>query len=287
MFKPYVALACILLMSVSVSSQADSAQSTKLIASADAAFDRWQGTFSFEEYQAQLLQALGDYESALASIPADSIQTQSHVLNKLAQGYFELGMAYLDDRDEQEAAYGKGKDYALSSLRLDPAFVETEKKSFRAALQLASNVKAIFWYGNNLGRYLNFHPLTALSGGMKDVQASFARAIELDPTYLGGGPWRALGSFLAQVPAFLGGDPQQARAAFDAAIAIDPNYLENYVDDAEYVAMPEQNWDRFCRELGRCIDLADDPGIVAIWPLYNALTVQRARQLLHDHDCSG
>lgn len=273
---------CVILLSV-----AGLAQTPKLIASADASFDRWSGTFSFSDYQGNLQVALGLYEVALPAIAPDELQTRSYVLNRLAQGYFELGMAYLTDRDEQEAAYSKGKDYALESLRLNPMFVEAEKESFRAALSSASDVKAIFWYGNNLGRYLNFHPLTAISGGMKDVQASFERALELDPTYLGGGPWRALGSFLAQVPPFMGGDTVQARAAFENAIAAAPQFLENYVDDVEYIAKPAQDWDRFCTEIGVMLDKGSDQRTMAAWPLYNALALKRAQDLAADHPCGN
>jgi len=273
---------CVILLSV-----AGLAQTPKLIASADASFDRWSGTFSFSDYQGNLQVALGLYEVALPAIAPDELQTRSYVLNRLAQGYFELGMAYLTDRDEQEAAYSKGKDYALESLRLNPMFVEAEKESFRAALSSASDVKAIFWYGNNLGRYLNFHPLIAVSGGMKDVQASFERALELDPTYLGGGPWRALGSFLAQVPPFMGGDTVQARAAFENAIAAAPQFLENYVDDVEYIAKPAQDWDRFCTEIGVMLDKGSDQRTMAAWPLYNALALKRAQDLAADHPCGN
>lgn len=263
------------------------AQSASLIVKAEASFDRWSGAFSFSDYEAKLQAALALYEEALPAIGPDALQTRSHVLNRLAQGYFELGMAYLTDRDEQEKAYSKGKDYALESLRLDPTFVETEKESFRAALSSARDARAVFWYGNNLGRYLNFHMMTALSGGMKDVQAAFERAIELDPTYLGGAPWRSLGSFLAQVPAFMGGDKDRAQAALERAIQIDPSFAENYVDVADYIARPAKDWTSFCDEINAALAVGADESQVAEWPLYNALALQRAHDLAADHPCGN
>ncbi len=277
-----VAAVCLILLGV-----AGLARTPNLIASADASFDRWSGSFSFSDYQEQLLQALSLYEEALPAIGPDALQTRAHVLNRLAQGYFELGMAYLTDRDEQEKAYSKGKDYALESLRLDPTFVEAEKESFRAALGSARDAKAVFWYGNNLGRYLNFHVMTALSGGMKDVQAAFERAIELDPTYLGGAPWRSLGSFLAQVPAFMGGDKDRAQAALERAIQIDPSFAENYVDIADYIARPAKDWTSFCDEINAALAVGADESQVAEWPLYNALALQRAHDLAADHPCGN
>ncbi|MCD6494698.1 hypothetical protein J7K60_01450 [Candidatus Bipolaricaulota bacterium] len=263
------------------------AQTSGLIANADASFDRWSGGFSFSAYEAQLRDALALYEEALPTIDPSASQTKSYVLGRLAQGYFELGMAYLTDRDKQEEAYAKGKNYALASLRLNPAFVEAEKDSFRAALGSASDVKAIFWYGNNLGRYLNFHPLTALSGGMRDVQASFERAIELDPTYLGGGPWRALGSFLAQVPTFMGGNQDDAQRAFSNAATIDHTFIENYIDDAEYIAKPAKDWAHFCSQISLALAAGANQETMAAWPLYNALALHRAQDLAADHPCGN
>ena len=278
--KLVIIAACVILFSVP-----GLAQASNVIASADASFDRWNGTFAFSDYQGKLQEALALYEEALPTIASDALQTRSYVLNRLAQGYFELGMAYLTDRDEQERAYGKGKDYALDSLRLDPMFVESEKESFRAALGSASDVKAVFWYANNLGRYINFHLLTAMSGGMKDVQASFERAIELDPTYLGGAPWRSLGSFLARVPTFMGGNQDEAQTAFANAATIDPTFIENYVDDAEYIAKPAKDWNRFCNQISIALAAGANQEAMATWPLYNALALQRAQDLVADHAC--
>lgn len=131
--------------------------------------------------------------------------------------------------------------------------MKTEQESFRAAISGATDVAALFWYGNNLGSYLNFHFMAALSGGMNDVRAAFARAIELDESYIGGGPWRALGSFLAKVPSFLGGDREKAKEAFARAIELGPDFLENYVDAAEYVYKQGEEWDEFCTNLREAI----------------------------------
>jgi len=256
-----------------------------LIEEADRLYDRWSGGFDLSSYGENLREAISLYEAALAGLPEESVQTRPYVLNRLARAEFELGFAYLTDRDELEATYEKGKDYALASLRLDPSFREMEKESFRAALAGANDLDAIFWYGNNLGRYLEFHPLTAVMGGMKDVRASFERAIELDPDYLAGGPWRALGSFLAQVPSALGGDMAQAEEAFHNAIAAEADYLENEVDLAEYVMKPKGDSEAFCSLLKGVLAKASDPAVMSRWPLYNALAVKRAKELLNGGSC--
>jgi len=255
------------------------AETSDRIEIADAAFDRWDGSFEFEAYQQRLEDTLGAYEQLLYLIPKDEQQTRAHIANRLSQGYFELGFAYIADRGDQEKSFAKGQAHALTSLRLAPSFVEGEEQGFRAALESAEDAIALFWYGNNRGKYLEFHWLTAISGGMKDVRAAFERAVELDEAYFGGGPWRALGSFLAKVPAFLGGDMVQAKAAFERAIELGPNFLENYVDYAEYCAKPEQEWEIFRHELGNALDLAKDPEVMACWPLYNTLALRHAEKL--------
>ena len=273
----------IALLGLSVGASASDLSS--LLGEADRLYDRLDSEFDLASYREDLEGAILLYEDALAAIPDDAVQTRSYVLNRLARAEFELGFAYLTDRDELEATFAKGKDYALASLRLDPSFRETEKESFRAALATASDVDALFWYGNNLGRYLEAHPLTAVLGGMKDVRASFERAIELDPDYLAGGPWRALGSFLAQVPSALGGDMAQAEEAFHNAIAAEADYLENEVDLAEYVMKPKGDSEAFCSLLKGVLAKASDPAVMSRWPLYNALAVKRAKELLNGGSC--
>ena len=274
--KQVICLLVILILCVSLGIFAETNDRIEI---ADAAFDRWDGSFEFEAYQQRLETALTSYEQLLYLVPEDERQTRAHIANRLSQGYFELGFAYITDRGDQEKAFAKGQAHALTSLRLDPSFLQGEEQSFRAALESADDAIALFWYGNNRGKYLDFHWLTALSGGMKDVRATFERAIELDEAYFGGGPWRALGSFLAKVPAFLGGDMTQAKAAFERAIELGPNFLENYVDYAEYCAKPEQEWDIFRHELGSVLELAEDPEVMARWPLYNTLALRRAEEL--------
>jgi hypothetical protein len=252
---------------------------TALIAEADQLYDRWSGPFDFAAYEAKLRHAIALWEEALPLIPADQVQTEAHVLNRLAQAYFELAEGYTAKEMDKEPAYDNGKDYALRSLRLDPEFVRIEQGSFRAALSSAKDVAAIFWYGNDLGRWLNYHAMTALTGGTQDVSASFERAVELDETYDGGGPHRALASFLAQVPGFLGGDLEDSKPHFERSIQIDGNYLENYVNYAEFYAKPKKDWELFCDLLGTALTKAQDPAVIAKWPFYNKLAIDRAQTL--------
>jgi tetratricopeptide (TPR) repeat protein len=256
-----------------------------LIAEADQLYDRWSGDFDYEAYQTDLEAAIGLYQQALLLLPVEDVAEQSNLLVRLSQACFELSEGYLADLDEVKAAHTLGKDYALAALRLDPDFVTAEEESFRAALFGAGDVGAVFWYGNTLGRYLEFHPLTAMMGGMRDIQACFERAVELDPTYMDGAPLRSLGSFYAQVPSFLGGDMEQAETVHQQAMAVSTTFLENKVNWADFVLQPIEDWASLCAALQDVLRLAEDPDTMALWPFYNERALRRARELLDESPC--
>ena len=252
-----------------------------LVSAGDALYNRWGVPFELATYRAQLTQALALWERALDVIPAEEAQVRAQVLVRLSRGYFELAEAYLAVPKEKEEAYRKGKDYALAVLRLDPEFARIEKEQgHRAALTQASHAAALFWYGNNLGRWLGYNWFQALGGGTRDVLACFTRAAELDEAYWGGGPRRALGNFLAQTPGFLGGDLDAAAWEFARAIELDPNFIQNYVDYAEVYAKPRGDRALYCQLLGRAAELAAQEAVFTAWPLYNALTLARVDKLM-------
>lgn len=71
---------------------------------------RPRGGFSLDSYEPDLREAISAYEQALGLIPEEEVQTRAYVLDRLAQGYFELGFAYLStDRNAQEEAFRKGR----------------------------------------------------------------------------------------------------------------------------------------------------------------------------------
>lgn len=264
-----------------VAASEDAPEVTALIAEADAAFDRWTEPFDFAAYQERLETAVALWEQALPLIPEDDAASRAHVFNRLAQAHFELGEAYLVEPAEREQAYGKGKDYALASLRLDPLFGETEDSDgFRAALRSASDVEAIFWYGNTLGVWLNYHQITAILGGVLDVLASYERAIVLDETYLAGAPHRSMAALIAQAHFVIGKSRHDSVPHYERSIEIDPAYLESYVNYAEHYAGPVGEEALRDELLATAMELAEDPLITASWPLYNELAIRRAETML-------
>lgn len=250
----------------------------ELLAEADVLYDRWEGDFDFAAYAEDLEAAIRLWEEVLPEISDPVLRRE--VLVKLSRAWFELAEAYLPE-GEREQIYARGKDYALTALRLDSDFREREEREgFRAALAQAMDAEALFWYGNNFGRWLAYHWWEALTGGTRDVLTCFARAVELDEAYWGGGPHRALANFLAQTPGFLGGDRKLAKSEFLRAIELDPSFLQNYVDFAEHWAKPEGESALFCQLLEEALRLGADPETFGRWPLYNTLALARIQDLV-------
>jgi tetratricopeptide (TPR) repeat protein len=277
--KRVVAVFCVFCL-ISAGSIAFAQQASDLIAAADAAFDRWTQPFEFDLYQEKLETAVSLWEEALPLLADAELAVRAHVLNRLAQAYFELGEAYLSTTDERVAAYEKGRDYALESLRLDPIFRATEESAgFRAALYAANDIAAIFWYGNAAGKWYDFHQIQAIFGGVLDVLASYERAAELDETYFGGAPHRSLAALIAQAYFVIGMDREDCVAHYERAIELDPHYLETYVNYAQHYAIPTKQTEEALRLLAIVDQGAQDPQLVAQWPLYNFLAIRQAGQL--------
>ncbi len=271
--------AALVLLAVSLLIFADEPDAEALLAKADAAYDRWSEPFDFAVYEIALREAIDLWEEALPLLPDEEPATRIRVLNRLAQALFELATAYQPEPRDREATFERARDFGLQALELDPAFVATrEADGFRAALRAATDVKTIFWYGNTLGSWLDFHRMKAIFGGVRDVGAAFERSIEIDETYDGGGPHRAMGIFIAQAHFLVGKSRADSVVHFERSIEIDPTYLENYVNYAEYYARGTDD-ELFDRLIETVLAAAEDPAIVGAHPLYNHLAIERARGL--------
>ncbi len=256
-------------------------ETDELLASAERAYDRWSDPFDLVAYEPSLREAIDLWVRALEALdPADDAQ-RAGILVNLSRARFELAGAYLDDPVEIEATYEAGKDAALAALEHDPTFVDTRKtEGFRTALRTATNVGAVFWYGNNLGQWLDFHHFTAFFGGVRDVHAAFERAIELDETYDGGGPHRSMAPLISQAHFLIGRRREEAVDHFERAIELDPLNLENYVNYAAHYARPVGDDALFDRLLRTALEVANDPKAFDALPLYNRLALERARTLV-------
>jgi len=216
---------------------------------------------------------------------------------KLSQGYFTLGVIFADGRDEEEAAYRKGKHWGLKSLRMDPGFAAVEKsEGFLAAVSQETNAPALYWAGLNWLSLGNFDRLAAVSSGVvKKTIAMLERVVELDETYDCYGAYRVLGSIWGALPWLPLGtyrrDLERARAYLCHVVddpkvcgdlpprAVDPictEYLGNRRVFAEFYLMEKGLWAYAAQVLQSIIDAP----IGETYALYNANAQDDARRLL-------
>jgi hypothetical protein len=216
---------------------------------------------------------------------------------KLSQGYFTLGVIFAHGRDEEEAAYRKGKHWGLKSLRMDPDFAAIEKRDgFLDAVRQAKGVPALYWASLNWMSLANFDRLTAVSSGVvKKTIAMLERVLELDETYDCYGAYRVLGSIWGALPWLPVGtyrrDLERARTYLCHVIddprvcgdlslrPVDPicsEYLGNRRVFAEFYLMEKGLWADAAQVLQSIIDAP----IGETYRLYNANAQDDARRLL-------
>jgi hypothetical protein len=211
------------------------------------------------------------------------------VVTKLSQAYYTLANVFYTP-ETNEATYLRGKHWGLKSLRMNPAFVELEKKSFVDAAKAETDVAALYWATANWLRVSQKNALAAVFAGVPaKTQAMSERTLELAPGYVAGGSYRSLGAYWSGLPigknmvkalGFLCsvvtepvcsacGDCQPALAAAD-------EYFENRTFIAEFYYMPEGMWADAARVLEGV--LAEPIGDK--YPLMNAYAQDNARKLL-------
>ncbi len=77
----------------------------------------------------------------------------------------------------------------------------------------------------------------------------------------------------------------RARELFYRAIAIAPEFFENQVDLAELVLKPNGDTADACALLQDVIARSADSAAMALWPLYNELSVRQAQEVLATLTC--
>jgi hypothetical protein len=116
--------------------------------------------------------------------------------------------------------FGKGMDTAVRVLEIRRPGARNKLNRPREAGALfasmdRSDVPALFWYGFNLGFYVQ-HNLDAIGVVAKAylVEKAMRRVIELDPGYYHGSAHVILMAYYASRPPMMGGNPQAAAAQY-------------------------------------------------------------------------
>jgi len=230
-------------------------------------------------------------EAKVASVAVDP--GKKDLVNKLSQSYYTLGDVFLRTGKEAETTYVKGKQWALASLRLDPAFVTLEKdKGFAAAVAAETDAAALYWACGNWLRVAEFDKLGAVfAGAPAKCEAMAKRTLEIDGGYICYGPYRTLGAYFGGLPALFGQDLGLALAFFCEVVSepsfcvgctscpIDPSsseYFENRLLFVEFYLLEKGLWQDAARVLH---SILDEP-IGTKYPLYNAVCQEKARTFL-------
>jgi hypothetical protein len=222
---------------------------------------------------------------------------QKNLVNKLSQAYYTLGDVFLHGDKAAQSAFVKGQLWGLKSLRMDPRFAEVERdsKSFVEAVELATDVPALYWTYGNWARKDEFDVLGAvLRNDPPKLLALIERALELDPAYISYGAYRSLAGFWGGLPPLPGAFGQDLPKALSyicpvlnepqfcsecATCPIDPDadeYFENRLIFAQYYLMEKSLWTDAARVLQSIID---EP-VGDLHALYNAFDQQLAGELL-------
>lgn len=92
-------------------------------------------------------------------------------------------------------------------------------------------VEGHYWYGTNLGSFGISKGVLAALGHAEEGRDALIKAIEIDPTYHWGGPYRTLGRYYQETPAFISfGNKKKAEECFNKALEIAPEFRLNIID---------------------------------------------------------
>jgi hypothetical protein len=181
----------------------------------------------------RMREAISYYEAVLPSLGSLPVQSQSFVLDRLAQCHYELSTFSEGDTPEDGKLFEKGKGYGFRSLALAPGFAQWSDHDFKRALTLMADPAALLWTANNWGALFGYDPWQGMANVGK-VKAMYERCLGVEEGYWGGSCHNALGALLVTTPGFLGGDLQEGKRHLKRAIEVDSGYLENHVVYAQY-----------------------------------------------------
>jgi hypothetical protein len=160
--------------------------------------------------------------------------------------------------------YRKGAAYALQALetRHQKAGERLSRlkssKAFIAALR-RSDAPALFWYGFNLGGYIQ-HRLDSVEAMAKThlVEKTMRRVIALDEAYYHGSAHLILMAYYASRPAALGGNPERSRAHMERHFIVAPeSTMMRSLYWARYALVQQQARSEFIRRLSQVADEAE------------------------------
>ena len=159
--------------------------------------------------------------------------------------------------------YRKGAAYALRALeaRHQKAGERLSRlkssETFIAALR-RSDAPALFWYGFNLGGYIQ-HRIDSVEAMAKMhlVEKTMRRVVALDEAYYHGSAHLVLMAYYASRPAALGGNPEQASSHMEKHFIVAPeSMMMRSLYWARYALVRQQARSEFVRRLSQVTEEA-------------------------------
>lgn len=244
-------------------------------AAADAAFEN-------RDDRAQLEQAIGDYEKALAGSPNDVT-----LYERLARATYFLADAHLRAEPvKQEEIYNKSIEWGERCMALDANFkakVEGGTKPDQAAKGLSKEYAGcIYWAAAALGKWATIKGFATRVANKDRIKNWVDTVTLLDPTYFYGAPDRYWGAYYAILPGFMGKDLNKSEEHFKKSLAIAPNYLGTKVLMAERLATERSDRALFKALLEEVINA--DPNVQPEIAPENKVEQVKAKELLAQID---
>jgi hypothetical protein len=206
-----------------------------------------------------------------------------------AQAY--ASYASVLEEDEQARAsylYGRGKQYAVKSLSLNPLFKDALSKPldvFQKSLEQTrkTDVPTLFWVGNVWGSWIASSESAEALADLPWVEALIERVLRLDPSYYYGSAHLFEAILLCARPEQFGGNLRKADEHFKKAMDYGQGkFLMTYVYYAQYYARQTLNRDLYVSTLNRVLETpaSIEPDLT----LANTLAQQKAKRLLDQVD---
>lgn len=233
----------------------------------------------------------GDGEENIGALEIDI--SLKDVVNKLSQAYYTLANVFTEELKDGYPIYRAGKHWGFKSLRMNPEFNDLTGGRFDDSVARETDIRALYWTNANWLRASKENKLAAVAAGVPGKSEMLTnRVLELDPTFIVGGPYRSFGGYYEQLPLFLRKinlalfnlchvvDEPEYCSGTDAGEMV-PNayaYFENRTFFAEYYLMPEKHWEDAARVLQSVLD----EEIGDAYPLMNAYAQAHAQTLLDE-----
>jgi len=233
-----------------------------------------------------------DSEDAVGALVIDL--SLKEVVNNLSQAYYTLANVFTEDDEEGYPIFRAGKHWGFKSLRMNPEFNDLTGGRFDDSVARETDIRALYWTNANWLRASKENKLAAVFAGVPAKSEMLTnRVLELDPTFIVGGPYRSFGGYYEQLPSIAGRDIN--KALFNLCHVVDePDYcsgtgagemvpdayayFENRTFFAEYYLIPEKHWADAARVLQSVLD--DEIG--EVYTLMNAFSKSHAQKLLDE-----